>query len=147
MRASKISLRYSETWCDCFTFLSSSFNFFKYSERYLFLTAVFLKNQVFWNKMQCYCLRSSQCFEGTTILELSIIIIIIIYLVFQRSTKVDIELVIRSQQAEYRMSHYNVIHIVIIIIIIIIIIVCNYNTEISQIQYIQRNAIMLGVDT
>ena len=42
------------------------------------------------------------------------------------------------------MSHYNIIHIIIIIIIII---VCNYNTEINQIQYIQRNAIMLGVDT
>ena len=75
--ALKVSLCYSEIWCDCFKFLSSSFwtikfiNFFKYSERYLFLTAVLLKNQVFWNKMQCYWMRSSQCFEGTAILEVS----------------------------------------------------------------------------
>ena len=38
------------------------------------------------------------------------------------------------------MSHYNIIHIIIIIIIIIIL--CNYNTEISQIQYIQRNVVV-----
>ena len=35
------------------------------------------------------------------------------------------------------MSHYNIIHIIIIIIIV----VCNYNTEISQIKFIQKNVI------
>jgi hypothetical protein len=42
-----------------------------------------------------------------------------IYLVFQRSTKVDIELVIRLQQAEYKMSLDNKIHIIVL---------CDYDT-------------------
>ena len=45
--------------------------------------------------------------------EQIIIIIIIIYLVFQRSTKVDIELFNIYNNKQYRMSLYNIIHIII----------------------------------